>query len=1550
MPQRNKLLRWRPAVDRQAQPVDVLSTMTKAFRDVVSNIGASSTISDRYHGKVTELHQRLPDILVRTRVLPTYGTERDVGLRILDRLQQQYRLQRSVIENALFRNLRGFIVDISKQPGRSFDNTEFELELRNIWPHMVPIKDVPSFGKNHIPRPDLADRFTTRWAGTAIEAVGISGSGKTMLAAEVAEKSRASDPERLVYYAEVRSDIALRDILVGLSFHLHRRGLPALFAESVATGPADDDVLARLAKRYSSLTQPILLLVDLVEGSSDDAFAQDLATFVRSLLPSSALRVVVFGQESAFRALSGLEKEQHGVVRADIRGFGFEEFVTLVSKYHPSPDRSALSDIYTRVTAGREAGLFARLAHSIASAPSMAEMAAIAAKPAEKMVSYAERQRFMGVTGSARSASEKLVCFALPFRRKDAEEVFPDDNIGAALQELSTLGLLRPHDIDSFEMHEIVRAGLEEGIAVNVRRAAHQALAAFYAGRGLVTAEILHLEKAGNQAEAHGRAREVFLLGKHWAALASYVMDHKLVSADEVLSRVASTDPIEDCYVFPNLLRALGSGKEADQLISILRAQPERFVTDYQWGLAIVEAALERDPARLQEILSFTVKEIADPNRREAALSWLMIAVRRKDVQIGPPIVTMFNGASQEVMQQILPFLLRSRRRDTLQPALKFLTNAADLPSGRGRARPWNEPSLQIGDRQDTIEFLAALPDVDYGGMAVTKSPLLGSLGGVIWPRRKELQTHCLQILKDATAEEKALEGAIRVLVFLGNLSVWEHCEPLLKRQDRVGRLAALVPAMLPGVCDRALCEARVLDTKLSLNDRGAALQVLALVGSDLGPLFRRVVDDKGNAANMHKLGGLFLLACTHAPFADAVSLLDTYISAAVPATIPIITAVLSRLAELPDLRVTGLLVRALSNPSREIRLCAAVSLSQRRSRAALSSLRAQFAIEEEGSLVASQASAIVASGPTSVADLPSARHDTLATQLWRCILATRLRDAAAADEIVAMATDRTQNWQVRRAAIFAAGRMPYEAALEKIVPAIMQEQFSLTLDKNPNLQCHETVCSMVLCDAKGLLQIFLRGPDGFAGFFGEIFEEHWQQLMSREGLPSGRDLAGWVFDRLQHHGWPTKSDAPDRLLNELHIPMLQGAVLRSLRMACRPELIEAQLPGASYVWFAIKCLLERRRAAQRDPQLKSRLKGLIALSAVGDAPILQRILDEMPDGDVPPSAATPPPGTASVEAKSPAIQRLTYDETVHILSDPSSAFNHAGPVVVEAVDLQQFERLVKLADPANDHYPSVETFVPGVSFTPNGPVVARRTVTSKGGEAPAALIRPAIAAANRFQNQIPWHEDLLTTIQAGSYIPRLLASLDAQNESGRFYEELEAHADLLLPRLCNAALPAPVTKYVDRRIVPLLLRHVSSGTDELFESLCALVLLVETPEIDPVLSGLLYRFVQHFDLRSPYLQHNENVALWRGFKQLARHPRFNMVSGWQSRLATLLQVRLQWFHSDDIVRVLERSPRSYILIEARLFRATNWYHFHQDEIDRLDAAAERLFPSLLEA
>ena len=186
-------------------------------------------------------------------------------------------------------------------------------------------------------------------------------------------------------------------------------------------------------------------------------------------------------------------------------------------------------------------------------------------------------------------------------------------------------------------------------------------------------------------------------------------------------------------------------------------------------------------------------------------------------------------------------------------------------------------------------------------------------------------------------------------------------------------------------------------------------------------------------------------------------------------------------------------------------------------------------------------------------------------------------------------------------------------------------------------------------------------------------------------------------------------------------------------------------------------------------------------------------------------------------------------------------------------------------------------------------------------------------------------------------------------NDSSRFYEELSKYEDVLILSLCDANQCEPVRKYIDARIIPTLTRYVSSGTDELFEGLCMLALQINTPEIDPVLSGLLYRWSQRFDRASSASQHDVNIPLWRGFQTLTEHPRFASINGWMSLLEQVLQTRILWFHAQEIVRVLERDPRSYILIESQLFRTENWGHFYQAEIDRLDDAAERLFVQLLE-
>jgi hypothetical protein len=650
---RSRLQRWQPP-DNLSATADTLRSLTQAFGDFVQSIGAPRDVADRYRTRAADLHNSLPGILARTQVLPLYGTEPEVVKRVYDRLEQRYGLQPSVIESTLFRNLRGFINDISKKPNQSFDQAELEYELRTVWPHMIPVKSPPLPEPDHVARPDLTECFTTCWTGRAIEAVGISGSGKTMLTAEIAANARASEPDRQVHYAEVRSGVSFRDVLVGVAYHLRRIGIQEPFALSVDANLTGEQLLARLARSYSALPRPLLLLVDLVEGTSDAGFARDLATFVRAL-SSPVCHIAIFGQESALRDLTPLERDQIGVSRLDVPGFSFEEFVRLVTIYHPGPDRAVLWDIYQRVTAGRAAGLFAGLARALARAPSLQDMAAIAARPAEDVLAAAEQHRFARVSSGARSGAEKLVCFALPFRRKDAEQIFPNDNIGAALHELHALGLLRTPDEDLFEMHELVRAGIEERIALNVRSGAHEALAAWYHRQGTITAEILHLEKAGRLDDARARARDAFLRGKYWASLAAYITQHHLVSANEVIAVMAGGEDVDDKYLFSSILRRLGEPVDVDGLSQGLHRRPERITTDFQWASAMFEAILEFGPAQLHDLIRFTFETVSEPQHRQSALSSLTIAARRKQVVIGSQTIEFFKNAPDEPSARFCP-------------------------------------------------------------------------------------------------------------------------------------------------------------------------------------------------------------------------------------------------------------------------------------------------------------------------------------------------------------------------------------------------------------------------------------------------------------------------------------------------------------------------------------------------------------------------------------------------------------------------------------------------------------------------------------------------------------------------------------------------------------------------------------------------------------------------------------------------------------------------------------------------------------------------------
>lgn len=117
----------------------------------------------------------------------------------------------------------------------------------------------------------------------------------------------------------------------------------------------------------------------------------------------------------------------------------------------------------------------------------------------------------------------------------------------------------------------------------------------------------------------------------------------------------------------------------------------------------------------------------------------------------------------------------------------------------------------------------------------------------------------------------------------------------------------------------------------------------------------------------------------------------------------------------------------------------------------------------------------------------------------------------------------------------------------------------------------------------------------------------------------------------------------------------------------------------------------------------------------------------------------------------------------------------------------------------------------------------------------------------------------------------------------------------------------------------------------------------VNTDEIDLVLKKLFSRFVQFFN-KTSQVDVNYDTSIWRGFNYITNHQRFEFIPNLVSGLTKVLKSDLMYFHKQDILRILEQYPSSYITIEYQLLNTSNFENSFNDEIDRLDDAAEKLF------
>lgn len=1539
-----KIQRWK--IPKNIDPNLSIEQKLECFFVFAKTLKVAKPFLQQYVKKIIEINALLPDILSRIKILSSYGTETEVVNRIYQRLENNYQLSRTVIENTLFRNLRGFINDISKQPQKTFNKEDFEFELRTVWPAMVAIKEPPIRGIQFIHRNDLVTQITQDFTGKAIEITGVSGSGKTSLASETLEYIRSNQLDRTALYVEVTDDISLRDVLTGVAFHLRRQDIIIPFSVAIDHLSATERVLQELAQCLSSCGLRIMLLIDLVHGNCTDSFAKDLNHFISSI-SGSPLQIAIFSQEMPLREMNSSTKAQHKISHLNIPGFKFEEFVQLVTYGHKDADESKLWWIYQRITVGRETGLLASLAQTLAHVETIHDMRIIAEMPADEMLAEAERKRFSRVTPSLLTAAKKLTCFALPFSKAEALTIFPTEDIREAIHELIVLGLLRKTGDNLFEMHEIVRAGLESFISLDIHRRTHEQLAEWYAKTGNISAQIFHLEKAGKPIEAHAVAKDVFMKGKDISSLDAYILKNNIINQNDLLNVLSNPEiKITDHYIFPFIARHIGNTNFVEQLFELINAQSGRFQQDFYWSTSVMRIILELDKTKLYNLIAFAIKTQKAGNPENSSLDWFTIAAHRVNLSIGPDILTLFENQHTEIQWKLIPILLLDWRREILKPTFNFINSHPVMMRNNFRSNAKIDIYQKLNNFEKVNEFLAALPSVEIDKILVTKSVCLGAFEDFIWKNKDDLNKQAIAIIKQNEVDEIIVNNALRILLFLAEPNLPELCNSLLTRTDSTAAFVSLLPSLLPSLSNKYSYENDFFDENLSLDKRITALSILLAHGADIGELYRRTQETEP-FTSIAGWNFWFLMQSMKYPFPEAIPLLEARLASENDVTLDAILLV--KLGELPVPEALTLLINSLNHADVRIRHHAALTLARKRSNKALPYLVKQLELESDEKTAVSMLTASIASGSPHTSDLSLIKFTSSTIDLWKCILAMRTRDLSFSERIISLASDKNLPWQTRRAAILAAGRIPFDLALNRIISNILEERSSLTIDQNFSLLCHLTISSHLLHSGADIIETFVRGKNFFINVWGMIFEKEWEQCISRYDLPTGDIAAGWLFDRLAFGKLPQHIEILDQIINELHIPILHAAILRSLRLCGRNDLIEKCLAQAPHVWFAIRCLKELHLI--RKPNIYSLDQILEILSSTHwhSHPIVKNVVENFFKN---PENKTIKLNTNLIEEISPTPQSsviyLSYNDILDGLEQPDLILDK--DFAFSLLTQEEMEKLIIVLNTPHERSPMIESVKPRLNFTSDGYTVAQRISTSSVKSSAIqlrTLLRPALAAANRYDLNIPWHQAGLRGTFYDEYINNYIKFLGLQNAPDLFYHALTLQKDILIPSICEYSNSRRILKYIDSRIIPFIEPLTLSGNDDLFEGLCMLAAEVTTDSIDLVLKKLFSRFILFFK-KASQVDINYNIPIWRGFKYITNHPRFDSISNLTQELTTMLQADLTYFHKQDILRILERYPSSYITIESQLLNAANFEHFSTDEIDRLDDAAEKLFHKLL--
>ncbi|MHA7685899.1 HEAT repeat domain-containing protein [Cupriavidus sp. PET2-C1] len=1538
---KKRLQAWRPSPVSGFTIEENIQEMVAAFRLVAERRGLDAIELDVYQRAIDGLQVSLPLLLGRIELKESNGIESEVVDRVNTRLSAQYRLNPTIVKDTLFRNLRGFISDISKQHGRSFGGNEFDYEIGTVWPEMIPIKVPPELETDHINRNDITSALLAP-NSKIVEVVGVSGSGKSSLAAEAIKRIEKEGEQNLSYYVEIRKATRFRHVLAGLTFRLRRFGADFAFDSAVDGTSSNERAAIRVARALSDLNRPVSIFLDLVEGGCDSEFSRDLCTFVRQIAKGQAsCRVIALGQERTLKEFSEFDREALGVVQVDVRGFEFEEFLRLARARQSSLSRESLWNVFGRVTKGRSTGLVAARARSIADmSQNLAQQILDSASP-EEMIGRADVERFERISIAALNAAQKLVCFVLPFSAPEAASAFPNDNVRRAIVEMRDLALLRRYDETSFEMHETVRAGLESYLPLSVGRAAHAELANWYARRQDVPAVVFHLDAADRHSEACAVARDEFLQGRSWSALRDYAVAHQLISKEEAIGLFAYAKENGRSYFLPQFFEGGASPDVADALIELLRtSSPPESSVDFSWTSNLMRAILYSDSDRLLQLLEYSLEVPETDASWDQRFGYLQMAISQANIPFSQGCVNLFNRESPDAKRRMLPIFVASGNRDVMRVAFGFLEkNPGLLMRDRG---PSHSIRLHVVELARTREFLAALPSRDSSQMLVRRSALLEPLLGLIWAQRHALRKFCIQLLRDSDPEPAVMQGAARVLVALGEPSLLKLCDGAKTFDQSTRTFFEFLPVLVPWLVNRAEYEKKILDTTVEVKDRISAVLPILALGSDIGVLLEKLKLSDPTNADLWEF--LILHWSVFRPFSAGISAVARKIKLGDKnITLGPLVASFGRLGGTDARR---LLLEALDHSDPNVRVAAITTLAQVRDRHALYDLVARLAVETDVAMAQGLVVAIASSHPDAEvmkqidwSRVPSAR-------IWRSIMAGRLRDVREAGEIADVATDMSQRWQVRRAAVLAAGRLAEQPTLEKIRGSLSKERSPFDGDKTYNLEGHELALNLLSNGLPFLFEEFLDEKAQFVDFVAKQFNDTLPHAVLQGQLSPGQEVATWMYEQLIAHNYPSSKAGVDAFIDRLQIPIVQAALLRSLRMAGRYDLIEEEASTAYSAWYLMRCVLELRHNQRNDPPLRERVGAIIAASPWRSNGLMQNLV---PDtfGIV---VSQPLAGQATTSTTTPEVVRRKFVEVtvreIEAALDGSIKLDDSLPLRLFFESEDRYKELIRDLDPENDYVRDSTRKPAFLRFTTSGYLVNDGQHNRKENRANLrASLRPAIAAANRWDLPIPWHSRMLEEDRFDAYAGKFVDCLAACGDLTVFYREMARYEGILMPSILSSKIRAEnIQPVVNESMVPFLTRYLGSGHDAFLVGLCTVAGHIRSSAVDDVLEGLLARWHGRFNLAEPSAQHNENIDFWVAFHRLSRHPRFDNIRDWDIRLEEILRGLMDGHQRDDVLKTLCRSSRMYRTIETQLFRRWTLTHYRNDIVDILENEADRLF------